>query len=196
MTKLSNGPPNEPSSIYIRGAAASKTPPLTHRTLPPSDSLAMLATMTSQSALHTIPHHMPAPSPVSPVNSVSSIDSDDTFQGPFASARIQNQICLVQCEFVLSPCSFHTDGSLTAGSSLPVSSSPSDLNVYRHEFGTLFRFSHHATFFPEDEVQILFPIDSTNVLFEEDSGVAFVSRDVMTVLNKYASGSKASRVSF
>lgn len=53
---------------------------------------------------------------------------------------------------------------------------PVDVLVFRHEFGTMFRFSHQACVHPDD-IHILLPIDDRHMLCEE-TGVVFVARDV------------------
>jgi len=58
-----------------------------------------------------------------------------------------------------------------------------DVNVFRHEFITLFRYSHSASVHPAD-MQILEPIDEAQMLYEEDKGTVSLARDVMARLQK------------
>ncbi|KAI0336708.1 hypothetical protein GY45DRAFT_1315318 [Cubamyces sp. BRFM 1775] len=53
-----------------------------------------------------------------------------------------------------------------------------DVNVFRHEFITLFRYSHSATVHPAD-MHILEPIADHCTLYEAEKGTVFLARDVM-----------------
>lgn len=59
----------------------------------------------------------------------------------------------------------------------------SDVKVFRHEFITIFRYSHSATVHPAD-IHVLYPIDDRCTLYEEDKGTVFLARDVMAQLQK------------
>lgn len=66
----------------------------------------------------------------------------------------------------------------------------SDVNIFRHEFITQFRFSHRATVHPSD-LYIIEPIDEQCTLYEEEKGTVFLARDVMArmqrlTMNAYA----------
>ncbi len=58
-----------------------------------------------------------------------------------------------------------------------------DVHVFRHEFITQFRYSHHATVHPAD-MHILEPIEEHCTLYEEEKGTVFLARDVMTRMQK------------
>ena len=58
-----------------------------------------------------------------------------------------------------------------------------DVHVFRHEFITLFRYSHRATVHPAD-MHILEPIDEAHTLYEEDKGIVFLARELMARLQK------------
>ena len=59
----------------------------------------------------------------------------------------------------------------------------SDVHVFRHEFITLFRYSHRAIVHPAD-MHILEPIDDSATLYEEDKGTVFLARDVLARMQK------------
>ncbi|OCH91286.1 hypothetical protein OBBRIDRAFT_705544, partial [Obba rivulosa] len=89
----------------------------------------------------------------------------------FAFAQIKGDVCLVQ--------GAPSPSTNTAPSALMVA----DVNVFRHEFITLFRFSYSASVHPSD-MQILEPIDEAQMLYEEDKGTVSLARDVMARLQK------------
>lgn len=64
-----------------------------------------------------------------------------------------------------------------------------DVHVFRHEFITLFRYSHRATVHPAD-MHILEPIDDRATLYEEDKGTVFLARDVMAKIQKLTMDSR------
>ena len=64
-----------------------------------------------------------------------------------------------------------------------------DVHVFRHEFITLFRYSHRATVHPAD-MHILEPIDDRATLYEEDKGTVFLARDVMAKLQRFTMDSR------
>ncbi|KIP11891.1 hypothetical protein PHLGIDRAFT_52815, partial [Phlebiopsis gigantea 11061_1 CR5-6] len=86
----------------------------------------------------------------------------------FAFAQIQGDICLVQIA-----------GPPHASALVPVS----DVKVFRHEFITIFRYSHSATVHPAD-IHVLYPIDARCTLYEEDKGTVFLARDAVAQLQK------------
>ena len=75
----------------------------------------------------------------------------------------------------------------------PLFLAPVDVTIFRQEFGTMFRQSHRATFHAND-IQILFPIDKHQVLCDE-TGVAFVARDVTDQLLKWTTSVSRRRTS-
>ncbi|KAI9062245.1 hypothetical protein FKP32DRAFT_1541784, partial [Trametes sanguinea] len=91
----------------------------------------------------------------------------------FALAQIKGDVCLVQVP----------DTSALG----PMSSAlmAADVNVFRHEFITLFRYSHSATVHPAD-MHILEHIADHCTLYEEEKGTVFLARDVMARLQKHS----------
>ena len=64
-----------------------------------------------------------------------------------------------------------------------------DVHVFRHEFITLFRYSHRATIHPAD-MHILESIDDRATLYEEDKGTVFLARDVMAKIQRLTMDSR------
>ncbi|KAI0371292.1 hypothetical protein BV20DRAFT_919569, partial [Pilatotrama ljubarskyi] len=89
----------------------------------------------------------------------------------FAFAQIKGDVCLVQVP--------DTPAQGAMSSALMTA----DVNVFRHEFITLFRYSHSATVHPAD-MHILEPIEDHCTLYEEEKGTVFLARDVMARLQK------------
>ncbi|KAI0360442.1 hypothetical protein OH77DRAFT_1418359 [Trametes cingulata] len=89
----------------------------------------------------------------------------------FAFAQIKGDVCLVQVPD--TPAQGAMSSALMAA----------DVNVFRHEFITLFRYSHSATVHPAD-MHILEPIEDHCTLYEEEKGTVFLARDVMARLQK------------
>lgn len=58
-----------------------------------------------------------------------------------------------------------------------------DVKIFRHEFITMFRYSHCDTIHPAD-ICILEPIDEELTRYEEDNGTVFLARDLMERLRK------------
>ncbi|KAF9226336.1 hypothetical protein BS17DRAFT_777076 [Gyrodon lividus] len=99
----------------------------------------------------------------------------------FAFARVQGDVCLVQLVG-------QTDTS-TSGAPLL------DIPIFRHEFVSIFRYSHSARVHPA-EVRLLEPLDNHAVRYEEDSGTVFLAKDLMSHLKRIMDASamlKASR---
>lgn len=69
--------------------------------------------------------------------------------------------------------------SATSSALMPVS----DVKVFRHEFITIFRYSHSTHVHPAD-IHVLYAIDDRCTLYEEDKGTVFLARDVMAQLQK------------
>ena len=65
----------------------------------------------------------------------------------------------------------------------------SDVRIFRHEFITIFRYSHSATVHPAD-IHILSLIDSRCTLYEEDKGTVFLARDVTAQMQRLMMASK------
>ncbi|KDQ60056.1 hypothetical protein JAAARDRAFT_32434 [Jaapia argillacea MUCL 33604] len=88
----------------------------------------------------------------------------------FALARIKGDVHLVQV-------SQHLAGTTAFALSVV------DVNIFRHEFTTIFRYSHHDTIHPAD-IQIIETVDDSHVLYEEENGTAFLARGVIERLQK------------
>jgi hypothetical protein len=58
-----------------------------------------------------------------------------------------------------------------------------DVKIFRHEFITMFRYSHCDTVHPAD-IRILEPIDDALTRYEEENGVVFLAKDLMESLRK------------
>jgi len=90
-------------------------------------------------------------------------------EGQFAFARVKGNVCLVQLSY-----------------STPAASSalaPLDVKIFRHEFITIFRFSHCDTVHPAD-ISIIEPIDNHLARYEEENGTVFLAREIMDRLRK------------
>ena len=59
----------------------------------------------------------------------------------------------------------------------------SDVRVFRHEFITIFRYSHSTSVHPAD-LRVLEHIDERGTMYEEEKGTVFLSRDVMDRMQK------------
>ncbi|KAF8841993.1 hypothetical protein BDN67DRAFT_868322, partial [Paxillus ammoniavirescens] len=103
----------------------------------------------------------------------------------FAFARVQGDVCLVQRESFprnaldIALCS--QDGAVIGqtDSGTPLL----DIPIFRHEFVSIFRYSHSARVHPA-EVRLLEPLDDHAVRYEEDSGTVFVAKDLMSRLKR------------
>ncbi|KAI9568124.1 hypothetical protein HD554DRAFT_2022989 [Boletus coccyginus] len=90
----------------------------------------------------------------------------DAGQDPtFAFARLQRDVCLT------------VDPSGT-----PLL----DLHVFRHEFASIFRYSHSACVHPlEVRLRLLEPLDdNAGIRYEPDSGTVFLAKDLMAHLKR------------
>ncbi|KAF9239338.1 hypothetical protein BU15DRAFT_46909, partial [Melanogaster broomeanus] len=87
----------------------------------------------------------------------------------FAFARVQGDVCLVQLVG-------QTD---TGTSGTPLL----DIPIFRHEFVSIFRYSHCARVHPA-EVRVLESLDNHAVRYEEDSGTVFLAKDLMALLKR------------
>lgn len=84
----------------------------------------------------------------------------------FALALMKGAICLVQMSNI-------------APSPLMVV----DVRVFRHEFITIFRYSHSTTVHPSD-IQVLEVLDEHSAAYDEEKETAFLPRDVMDRMQK------------
>lgn len=64
----------------------------------------------------------------------------------------------------------------------------SDVHIFRHEFITIFRYSHSASVHPSD-LHVLYTIESRCTLYDEDKGTVFLAKDVMDRLQKLIAAS-------
>lgn len=98
----------------------------------------------------------------------------------FAFATIKGVVCLVQ---------------VTTPRSMDSTSVMLDVSIFRHEFVSMWRFSHTVQLYPS-EIGTLVAIDTQSVRYEEDSGTIFLAKDLMWRLKGFmnaASQTKASR---
>lgn len=59
-----------------------------------------------------------------------------------------------------------------------------DLHVFRHEFVSIFRYSHSARVHPL-EVRLFEPLDdNAGIRYEPDSGAVFLAKDLMAHLKR------------
>jgi len=85
----------------------------------------------------------------------------------FAFARVKGDICLVQ---------LHPVQSETSRESLAIL-------VFRHEFVSIFRYSHDLRVSPED-IRVLELLDEDRIRYEEESGTVFLAKDLMAQLRR------------
>ena len=71
----------------------------------------------------------------------------------------------------------------TVGASPASALVAADVKVFRHEFITIFRYSHSTSVHPAD-MHVLYPLDERCALYEEDKGTVFLARDTMAQLQK------------
>lgn len=98
----------------------------------------------------------------------------------FAFATIKGVVCLVQ---------------VTTPRSMDSTSVMLDVSIFRHEFVSMWRFSHRLQLYPS-EIGTFVAIDAQSVRYEEDSGTIFLAKDLMWRLKGFmnaASQTKASR---
>ena len=111
----------------------------------------------------------------------------DAGQDPtFAFARLQCDICLVQCESIVRL--LWTDilysRAVVGWTTVDSSGTPLlDIHVFRHEFATIFRYSHSARVHPL-ELRVFEPLDIHAVRYEPDSGTVFLAKDPMVQLKR------------
>lgn len=67
----------------------------------------------------------------------------------------------------------------------------SDVRVFRHEFITIFRYSHSTSVHPAD-IRVLERIDERGALYEEDKGTVFLARDAMDRMQKLSAAAASS----
>ncbi|KAG2068866.1 hypothetical protein BDR04DRAFT_734649 [Suillus decipiens] len=95
----------------------------------------------------------------------------------FAFARVKGDIYLVR---------LHPIQSNTSRESLGVV-------VFRHEFVSIFRYSHNLCVSPED-IRVLELLDEDQIRYEEDNGTVFLAKDLMTQLRRMIDASNMVRL--
>jgi hypothetical protein len=68
-----------------------------------------------------------------------------------------------------------------------------DVNIFRHEFITIFRFAESATLHPAD-FQVVEPIDDALVRYEEENDTVFLAKGLMERLRKLTADPRKSRI--
>jgi len=110
--------------------------------------------------------------------SESTLDVAPRTGAKFAFACIKGDVCLVQTS--LTNCET-TSSALTTV----------DVNIFKHEFITIFRWSHQMTVHPND-IRILEPIDEMCIRYEEENGTVFMAKEVVERLRKVLSDRRGS----
>lgn len=98
----------------------------------------------------------------------------------FAFATIKGVVCLVQ---------------ITTPRSMDSTSVMLDVSIFRHEFVSMWRYSHTVQIYPS-EIGAFVALDTQSVRYEEDSGTIFLAKDLMWRLKGFmdaTSKAKASR---
>ncbi|KAI0747026.1 hypothetical protein C8Q80DRAFT_1121689 [Daedaleopsis nitida] len=125
----------------------------------------------SSSSLCSLPTPISASHPPQPAQSMPALPAPE--KPTFALARIKGDVCLVQ----VPPTSACAQGGMSSALMA------ADVHVFRHEFITLFRYSHRTTVHPAD-LAILEPIGEDSTLYEEDRGTVFLARDVVARMQR------------
>ncbi|EIW76995.1 hypothetical protein CONPUDRAFT_84273 [Coniophora puteana RWD-64-598 SS2] len=131
--------------------------------------------------------------------------------GGFAFARVQGEICLVQISRPPAASSSKSTSSYPPPQSqshphpqhlsspltpTPASAPPIDLSVFRHEFVSIFRYSHRVRV-PARDLRVLELLDDPGCLrHEEDSGTVFLAKDLALRLRRMADASAALKAGF
>ncbi|KAH7921573.1 hypothetical protein BV22DRAFT_1038505 [Leucogyrophana mollusca] len=124
-----------------------------------------MAAMVQQCSPTRVQPSTPAVTFAQPAIVVENIDDPE---GHFAFARIKGDVCLVQ---------------LTHQRAGDGPSATLDIPIFRHEFISIFRYSHIARVQPAD-VRVLESLDARGVRYEEDSGTVFLAKDLVARLRK------------
>ncbi|KAI6045281.1 hypothetical protein EDC04DRAFT_138131 [Pisolithus marmoratus] len=95
----------------------------------------------------------------------------------FAFASIKGIVCLVQ---------------ITTPRSMDPTSVPLDVSVFRHEFVSMWRYSHTVQLYPS-EIGAFVALDRQSVRYEEDSGTIFLAKDLMCHLKGFMDASTKSK---
>ncbi|KAH8102296.1 hypothetical protein BXZ70DRAFT_1006902 [Cristinia sonorae] len=94
------------------------------------------------------------------------MDSSSPTPFPFAFVQIKDAVCLVQ---------------LTNPSMSPLMYS--DVRIFRHEFITIFRYSHCASVHPSD-IHVLEVLDDRSTSYEEEQETVCLAREVMARMQR------------
>ncbi|KAI5992868.1 hypothetical protein EDC04DRAFT_2549096, partial [Pisolithus marmoratus] len=97
----------------------------------------------------------------------------------FAFATIRGVVCLVQ---------------ITTPRSVGPTSAPLDVTIFRHEFVSMWRYSHTVQLYPS-EIGAFVALDTQSVRYEEDNGTIFLAKDLMSHLKGFMDASTKSRAS-
>lgn len=104
----------------------------------------------------------------------------------FAFARVQGDICLVQCQYQhpsRDKQGLNTHTVLGQTSVDPSGTHFLDVDIFRHEFASIFRYSHSAHIHPQ-ELRILESLADHAVRYEPDNGTVFLAKDLMAQLKR------------
>ena len=65
----------------------------------------------------------------------------------------------------------------------------SDIRVFKHEFITIFRYSHSTSVHPS-EIRVLEAVPELGAVYEEEKGTVFLAREVMERMQKLVAASR------
>ena len=65
----------------------------------------------------------------------------------------------------------------------------SDIRVFRHEFITIFRYSHSTSVHPSD-IRMLEDVPALGAVYEEENGTVFLAREGMERMQKLAAAAR------
>jgi len=99
----------------------------------------------------------------------------------FAFVRLRGIVCLVRIS------------SQAASSNVDSASILLDVSIFRHEFVSMWRYSHTAQIHPA-EIKVLTVLDSHSVRYEEDSGTVFLAKHLMSHLKNLLEASEKIKV--
>lgn len=97
----------------------------------------------------------------------------------FAFAVIKGFVCLVQ---------------ITTPRSMDSTSVLLDVSIFRHEFVSMWRYSHTVQLYPS-EIGAFLALNTHSVRYEEDSGTIFLAKDLMCHLKGFMDASTKSKAS-
>lgn len=119
-------------------------------------------------------------SPIAPATSISELEpksrmsmhvhDGSTQSARFAIVRFRGVVCLVQII-----------GHAKPSRKADPTTRPFNLSIFRHEFISMWQYSHTAQLLPAD-FRVLLLLDANAVRYEEDSGIVFLAKHVMSHL--------------